>query len=168
MRSLRKYAELAKMNSFIGRKCSCQEGSCPECVARKDIEFLQSHCSKLTKACLAYLYRRYYFLEEFQLMRTVLLGGDVTNHTAIGPDRDCENAALAMAIDMYGALDEADTAFVVLNLCDDLTPQARGAMGKAWVKLQEVIGNIQGPESEMAQAAAENRQRLCDTSEALQ
>lgn len=37
------------------------------------------------------------------------------------------------------ALDEADTAFVCMNICDGLTPQARGVIKKAWGLVQTAM-----------------------------
>lgn len=74
-----------------------------------------------------------------------------------------ENAKLISAApDMYEALDEADTAFAVLNVSAgcSLTPQARRSLGEAWVKVQEVLGRIHGPDSAHAEAALENRKTL--------
>lgn len=58
------------------------------------------------------------------------------------------------------ACDEADVAFAVLNINDGLTPQARRALGEAWVLVQEAIGARRGADSVHAQAARENRAAL--------
>ena len=58
------------------------------------------------------------------------------------------------------ACDEADVALAVLNINDGLTPQARGALGEAWVLVQEVIGVQRGFASVHVQATRENRARL--------
>lgn len=58
------------------------------------------------------------------------------------------------------ACDEADVAFAVLNINDGLTPQARRALGEAWVLVQEAIGARRGADSVHAQAARENRALL--------
>ena len=58
------------------------------------------------------------------------------------------------------ACDEADVAFAVLNINDALTPQARRALGEAWVLVQEAIGARRGADSVHAQAARENRALL--------
>jgi hypothetical protein len=58
------------------------------------------------------------------------------------------------------ACDEADVAFAVLNINDNLTPQARRALGEAWVLVQEAIGARRGADSLHAQAARENRALL--------
>lgn len=55
------------------------------------------------------------------------------------------------------ACDEADTAFAVLNVTDGLTPQARRAVGEAWVLVQEAVGASRGQDSVHAAAARENR-----------
>lgn len=38
--------------------------------------------------------------------------------------------------ELFKAIDEADTAFAVVNICDDLTPQARSCLKKAWPLVQ--------------------------------
>ena len=48
---------------------------------------------------------------------------------------DLANAAPAM----LDAINEADVAFACINICDDLTPQARGALKTAWAKVQAAI-----------------------------
>jgi hypothetical protein len=58
------------------------------------------------------------------------------------------------------ACDEADVAFAVLNINDGLTPQARRALGEAWVLVQETIGVQRGFTSVHVQAARENRAAL--------
>ena len=58
------------------------------------------------------------------------------------------------APDAVAACDECDTAFVVLNLCDGLTPQARGAMRKAWARVQEVLAHAR-PQGEYQAAIRE-------------
>lgn len=58
------------------------------------------------------------------------------------------------------ACDEADVAFAVVNINDGLTPQARRALGEAWVLVQEAIGARRGADSVHAQAARENRALL--------
>lgn len=58
------------------------------------------------------------------------------------------------------ACDEADVAFAVLNINDGLTPQARRALGDAWVLVQETIGVQRGFASVHVQAARENRAAL--------
>lgn len=67
------------------------------------------------------------------------------------------------------ACDEADVAFAVLNINDGLTPQARRALGEAWVLVQEAIGARRGADSVHAQAARENRALLrgCVASDAV-
>lgn len=48
------------------------------------------------------------------------------------PDRTVVDVQKALV----AAVEEADVAFVVLNMCDDLTPQARSALGRAWAAVQ--------------------------------
>ncbi len=38
-------------------------------------------------------------------------------------------------------LDECDTAFAVINICDDLTPQARKCLREAWHRVQDDLIN---------------------------
>ena len=51
----------------------------------------------------------------------------------------------------FKACDDADTAFAVINLCDDLTPQARKALKEAWASVQEALIALK-PDSAYAQA----------------
>ena len=60
------------------------------------------------------------------------------------------------APDMVKALDEADTAFAVINICDDLTPQARGALKEAWRVVQDALAKAK-PGSAYAEAVKEVR-----------
>lgn len=61
-----------------------------------------------------------------------------------------------LAEEMVTAIDEADTAFVVINLCD-LTPQARQSLKTAWIKIQDVMAKLKGPKSVYAQVIKEIR-----------
>lgn len=56
--------------------------------------------------------------------------------------------------EMFTAIDEADTAFAVLNLCDDLTPQAKSALRSAWAKVQAVLVAL-SPDGALAEAVKE-------------
>ena len=49
------------------------------------------------------------------------------------------------------ALDEADTAFAVLAICD-LSPQAKSQLKTAWRKVQDVLSKVKGPNSIYTQA----------------
>lgn len=60
------------------------------------------------------------------------------------------------APDMLKALDEADTAFAVINICDGLTPQARGALKEAWRVVQEALAKAK-PGSGYAEAVKKVR-----------
>jgi hypothetical protein len=61
-------------------------------------------------------------------------------------------ARVAMAAPfLLEACDSADTAFVVINICDGLTPQARGALREAWAKVQAAMLAAQ-PETILAEA----------------
>lgn len=75
-----------------------------------------------------------------------------------------EGAREAPPLELLGlaltACDEADVAFGVLNINDGLTPQARRALGEAWVLVQEAIGVQRGFASVHVQAARENRALL--------
>jgi hypothetical protein len=82
-------------------------------------------------------------------------GLDPERHVADAGPSPMELLGLALA-----ACDEADTAFVVLNLCDGLTSQARRALGEAWVSVQEAIAVWRGPGSVYAEAARRNRAEL--------
>ena len=80
----------------------------------------------------------------------VILPGGRTNEQAM---RDAA-AAIEGFGDLVQALDEADTAFAVLNICDGLTPQARGCVRRAWPLVQAELVRIKGPDSAFAQAVA--------------
>jgi len=60
------------------------------------------------------------------------------------------------APDMLKALDEADTAFAVINICDNLTPQARGALKEAWRMVQDTLAKAK-PGSAYVEAVKEVR-----------
>ncbi len=53
-------------------------------------------------------------------------------------------AAIEQSANLVRALDEADTAFAVLNICDGLTPQARGCIRSAWPLVQQELAKIKG------------------------
>lgn len=74
-----------------------------------------------------------------------------------GSEADGMRAPLELLGLALAACDEADTAFAVLNVSDGITPQARRALGEAWVLVQEAVGAWRGPDSVHAQAARENR-----------
>lgn len=40
--------------------------------------------------------------------------------------------------ELMDTIDECDTAFAVINICDSLTPQAKTALKEAWAKVQEM------------------------------
>lgn len=77
-----------------------------------------------------------------------------------GSEADRARAPLELLGLALAACDEADTAFVVLNVSDGVTPQARRALGEAWVLVQEALGAWRGRDSVHAQAARENRAML--------
>lgn len=83
-----------------------------------------------------------------------ILPGGRTNEQAM---RDAM-AAIEQFADLVRALDEADTAFVVINICDGLTPQARGCIRSAWPLVQQELAKIKGPDSAFAHAVAAVRQ----------
>lgn len=95
-----------------------------------------------------------------QAIARVWLGPDDPPRAGFGNER--ANARLiAGARTMYDALDEADTAFAVLNISsEELTPQARAAHGRAWVAVQAALGVVHGPDSVHAQAARANAARV--------
>ena len=80
----------------------------------------------------------------------VILSGGRTNEQAM---RDAV-AAIERFGDLVRALDEADTAFAVLNICDGLTPQARGCVRSAWPLVQAELARIKGPDSAFARVVA--------------
>lgn len=60
---------------------------------------------------------------------------------------------------MAKAIDEADTAFAVINISSEgLTPQSRGALKRAWHEIQSAIMAMKGPDSPYAKVVMENRQ----------
>lgn len=83
-----------------------------------------------------------------------ILPGGRTNEQAM---RDAMTAIEQFA-DLVRALDEADTAFAVINICDGLTPQARGCIRSAWPLVQQELAKIKGPESAFAHSVAAVRQ----------
>ena len=83
-----------------------------------------------------------------------ILPGGRTNEQAM---RDAMTAIEQFA-DLVRALDEADTAFAVINICDGLTPQARGCIRSAWPLIQQELAKIKGPDSAFAHAVAAVRQ----------
>jgi hypothetical protein len=74
-----------------------------------------------------------------------------------------ETSPTAPPLELFGlalrAIEEADVAFAVMNI-GELTPQARRALGDAWVLVQETIGARRGCDSDYVQAARENRAAL--------
>ncbi len=80
----------------------------------------------------------------------VILPGGRTNEQAM---RDAM-VAIEQFADLVRALDEADTAFAVINICDGLTPQARGCIRSAWPLVQQELAKIKGPDSAFAHAVA--------------
>lgn len=64
---------------------------------------------------------------------------------------------IAAAPTMYEALDEADTAFATIQICDGLSPQARAALGVAWTKVQDAIAMAR-PDSNYAKVIREIRE----------
>jgi hypothetical protein len=62
-----------------------------------------------------------------------------------------------VAADTINALDECDTAFAMLNICEGLTPQARSAMRRAWRAVQDALMAAKGPESSYTKAVLEVR-----------
>lgn len=54
------------------------------------------------------------------------------------------------------AIDEADTAFAVIRLCDDLTPQAKSALARAWCLVQDAYAATM-PNGAYAAAVKESR-----------
>jgi hypothetical protein len=67
-------------------------------------------------------------------------------------------AAIAAVPDLIHACNEAETAFAVVQLCDDLPPQARGAVREARRLCQDAIAKARSG-SLFAKAVAEVRQR---------
>jgi hypothetical protein len=57
---------------------------------------------------------------------------------------------------LFAAVDEADTAFAVLNLSDGINPQARKALGQAWRKIQDARV-LMKPQGAYAEAIREIR-----------
>jgi hypothetical protein len=55
-------------------------------------------------------------------------------HHELNPDTPAPERAV-----LIDAIDEADVAFVCINICSDLTPQARVALSHAWAKVQAAI-----------------------------
>ena len=61
---------------------------------------------------------------------------------------------------LWLALDEADTAFAVLNTVDlDDNPQARAALVRAWKMIQDTKAEILGPNSIYAEAVRISREK---------
>ena len=56
--------------------------------------------------------------------------------------------------EMLSAINEADTAFAVINMCDDLTPQAKSALREAWAKVQAILVKL-SPDGALAEAVKE-------------
>lgn len=83
-----------------------------------------------------------------------ILTGGRTNEQAM---RDAMTAIEQFA-DLIRAMDEADMAFAVINICDGLTPQARGCIRSAWPLVQQELAKIKGPDSAFAHAVAAVRQ----------
>ena len=83
-----------------------------------------------------------------------ILPGGRTNEQAM---RDAMTA-IEQFVDLVRALDEADTAFAVINICDGLTPQARGCIRSAWPLVRQELAKIKGPDSAFAHVAAAVRQ----------
>lgn len=80
----------------------------------------------------------------------VVLPGGRTNEQAM---RDAMTAIEQFA-DLVRAMDETDTAFAVVNICDGLTPQARGCIRSAWPLVQQELAKIKGPDSAFAHTVA--------------
>jgi hypothetical protein len=61
---------------------------------------------------------------------------------------------------LFKTIDEADTAFAVMNICDDLTPQARSCLKKAWPLIQDakVLLKPNGIYAEAVRIAREDRE----------
>lgn len=79
----------------------------------------------------------------------ILEGGDLIAIVRPNPmriDRPAEPIARAITAipELLDACDEADTAFAVLNLCENLTPQARSALGAAWAKVNAAMAKAAG------------------------
>lgn len=62
--------------------------------------------------------------------------------------------AISICPEMLSAIDEADTAFAVINMCDDLTPQAKSALREAWAKVQAILVKL-SPDGALAEAVKE-------------
>jgi hypothetical protein len=61
---------------------------------------------------------------------------------------------IAESPNMLEAINEADTAFAVINMCDDLTPQAKSALREAWAKVQAILVKL-SPDGALAEAVKE-------------
>lgn len=63
-----------------------------------------------------------------------------------------------LAQKMADAIDEADTAFVTINISSEgLSPQAQGALKKAWREIQSVMMELKGANSAYAHSVLQNR-----------
>lgn len=56
---------------------------------------------------------------------------------------------------LLDACHEAEVAFVVCNICDGLTPQARGAIKTAWAKVSAAMAVAEGTVDEFKEANPE-------------
>lgn len=72
----------------------------------------------------------------------------------IGPDGENMTEEEDNRAAMLDAIDEADTAFAVINMCDDLTPQAKSALREAWAKVQAILVKL-SPDGALAEAVKE-------------
>lgn len=74
-------------------------------------------------------------------------------HEYCNEEEQMANARLiAAAPDMLAAMEEADTAFAVINISDGLSSQARGCLRRAWAAVNKAIAQATGKPYNFAEA----------------